>query len=82
MSIYLYDETEVSMNRLVKCPIPVGIMECGREEILKQKKLVGSNASTECFVIHYECGVHKFHIQYPVGKWAPCDCRNTKGNNL
>jgi len=61
-------------NQRIKCPVPKGNRECGREEILEKKRSLGKNPRSQFIETHHECEEHKFHIQFPGGGWVPCDC--------
>lgn len=65
---------EKLMNKVIKCPVPIGSVECGRGEIIKRKRGLGKRPDSMYLVVHHECELHEFHIQYPGGKWVPCDC--------
>lgn len=62
------------MKNTIKCPVPRGDVECGREEILARKQGLGRRPGSDYQVVHHECGLHKFHIEFPGGGWVPCGC--------
>jgi hypothetical protein len=53
------------MNQAITCPIVVGGRECGRQELLERKIPLGRLPGSTHQIVHQECGVHKFHIQFP-----------------
>lgn len=62
------------MSISMKCPVPSGHTECGKEEILAKKKKEVIRKPDGSFVTHHECQVHKFHIKFPGGAYEPCEC--------
>lgn len=65
------------MGDKIKCPVPIDGRECGREEILARKRALGTPRGSSEIIVHHECGLHKFHIVFPGGKWKPCDCSDS-----
>ena len=62
------------MGDKIKCPVPVNGRECGREELLDNKRLIRRRPDSTATEVHHECGLHKFHIIFPGGEWKECDC--------
>ena len=62
------------MDKAIKCPVPTGSRECGRDEIMAGKRGLGRRPGSDYQVVHHECDLHKFHIQFPGGGWVPCNC--------
>jgi hypothetical protein len=72
---FLHDEAEENtMSDAIKCPIMVGNIECGREEIINLRKAMGRRPGMTTQIIHHKCELHKFHIVFPGGNWEPCNC--------
>ena len=62
------------MSRGMKCPVPVGSRKCGLEELVERKRGLERQQGGETRIVHHECALHRFHILYPGGTWAQCDC--------